>query len=92
MQSDLAQHIGVQGPTLTHHLNAMEVSKLVLRKRTMNDRRNHIVQITDNGRVQYESLKQTAQSFDKKLNESMSEPEMTMLRELLAKAANAAQS
>ena len=32
-QSELAKEVGIQGPTLTHHLNAMEKDGLLTRQR-----------------------------------------------------------
>ncbi|MDQ1369525.1 MAG: MarR family transcriptional regulator, transcriptional regulator for hemolysin, partial [Acidimicrobiaceae bacterium] len=38
MQRDLAEAVGIEGPTLTHHLNRMEADGLVQRRRDPNNR------------------------------------------------------
>src|SRR3954447_20549334 len=43
MQRDLAEAVGVEGPTLTHHLNRMEADGLVTRTRDPENRRTHVV-------------------------------------------------
>src|SRR5215207_6423396 len=51
MQRELAAAIGVEGPTLTHHLNRMEAAGLVRRSRDPQNRRAHRVELTQQGEV-----------------------------------------
>ncbi len=90
LQSELATDVGVRGPTLTHHLNKMELQGLIVRNRLANDRRSHLVEMTDAGRATLEGLKQTATAYDAKLRAALSEKEMIALRDLLARVAAAA--
>jgi MarR family transcriptional regulator, transcriptional regulator for hemolysin len=91
MQSELADGVGLQGPTLTHHLNAMEGAKLLTRVRLSTDRRSHKVEISPLGIGKYNALKVQASLFDVKLREVFSEGELKLLRSLLNKLAHAAQ-
>src|SRR5215831_18849154 len=43
MQRDIAAAVGIEGATLTHHLNRMETEGLVRRERVAGDRRSHVV-------------------------------------------------
>src|ERR1700730_15578212 len=49
MQRELAGAVGIEGPTLTHHLNRMEADGLVTRQRDPANRRIHRVELTDEG-------------------------------------------
>ena len=60
-QSDLAQAVGVKGPTLTHHLNGLEADGLIVRARDPADRRSHQVSLTPDGRARFLHLRQTAE-------------------------------
>src|SRR4051812_11526975 len=55
-QSELAQAVGVQGPTLTHHLNSLEEQGLITRTRDKADRRAHQVALTAEGRSRFLQL------------------------------------
>ena len=48
-QREIADAVGIQGATLTHHLNAMESAGLVTRHRDPENRRVHVVSLTDDG-------------------------------------------
>ena len=90
LQSELALDVGVRGPTLTHHLNKMELQGLIVRNRLADDRRSHLVEMTDAGRVTLDGLKQTAAAYDAKLRAALSEKELAVLRDLLARVVVAA--
>src|SRR6185437_12511572 len=45
-QRELAEAVGIQEATLTHHLNAMEASGLLTRRRDPGNRRVHVVELT----------------------------------------------
>src|ERR1700730_12329281 len=55
-QADLATTVGVQGPTLTHHLNGMERDGLLTRTRLPDNRRVHAVALTAEGRAMFHRL------------------------------------
>ena len=48
-QRELAETIGIRGPTLTHHLDVMESAGLVTRRRDPLNRRVHLVELTGAG-------------------------------------------
>ncbi len=82
-QSDLAQAVGVQGPTLTHHLNGLEEQGLITRTRDKADRRAHQVALTPEGRARFLQLRQTAERFDARLRGDLTAVEVDLLRGLL---------
>ena len=82
-QSDLAQAVGVQGPTLTHHLNGLEEQGLITRTRDRADRRAHQVVLTPEGRTRFLHLRQTAERFDVRLRGDLTGEEVDLLRGLL---------
>jgi MarR family transcriptional regulator for hemolysin len=82
-QSELAQAVGVQGPTLTHHLNGLEEQGLITRTRDKADRRAHQVTLTAEGRARFLTLRQTAERFDARLRGDLSGEEVDLLRGLL---------
>src|SRR3954468_4586905 len=55
-QRTIAHAVGVEGPTLTHHLNKMEAGGLVTRQRDPDNRRVHQVALTDAGEATFASL------------------------------------
>ena len=79
-QRDLAEAVGVEGPTLTHHLNRMEADGLVTRRRDPDNRRVHRVELTGDGEATFQRLLQTVAAFDARLRAGFSERELTALR------------
>ena len=84
-QADLAATIGVQGPTLTHHLSGMERDGLLTRTRLPENRRVQVVKLTAKGRALFLRLRHEVVSFDKLLNSKFSDAELDQLRELLGR-------
>ena len=84
-QQELARAIGIEGPTLTHHLDALEEAGLVVRTRDPNDRRAVRLELTDAGRQKHAELMQAVIAFDKRLRSGLDEAEVHELRGLLAK-------
>ncbi len=84
-QLDLARAIGIEGPTLTHHLDALEESGLVVRTRDPGDRRAVRVELTDAGREKHGELAQAVIAFNRRLRSGLDETEIRELRALLAK-------
>ena len=56
MQRDIADAIGIEGATLTHHLNRMEDEGYVRRERASGDRRSQLVTLTPAGEEQFAAL------------------------------------
>src|ERR1044072_5002792 len=59
-QTRIAETVGVRGPTLTHHLAALEARGLIQRTRTEADRRAHAVALTEQGREMFHRLREEA--------------------------------
>jgi MarR family transcriptional regulator, transcriptional regulator for hemolysin len=85
MQRELAEAVGIEGPTLTHHLNRMEADGLVTRTRDPENRRVHRVALTHAGDAAFERLRDVAAAFDRRLRRGMTDAEEATLRELLGR-------
>lgn len=86
--AELAAHVGIRGPTLTHHLDGLESRGLITRERLADNRRTQIASLTDEGAALFHRLRKTAQSFDSRLRRGFTEKELADLRRLLAKIGN----
>lgn len=84
-QRQLAEAVGVQGATLTHHLNAMESAALVTRRRDPENRRLHLVELTPAGDVLFLRLRDAATTFDQQLRTGLSQDEASQLQTLLTR-------
>jgi len=82
-QRELAEAVGIEGPTLTHHLNRMEAAGLVTRRRDPENRRAHRVELTEDGEATFRRLLQTVVAFDARLRGGLADREVTALRGLL---------
>ena len=82
-QRQLADAVGIQGPTLTHHLNAMESAGLLTRRRHPENRRVHLVELTTAGDQLFLRLREAALSFDRRLRAGLSDDDTTQLEHLL---------
>jgi MarR family transcriptional regulator for hemolysin len=90
-QRELADTIGIQQATLTHHLNAMAESGLLTRERDPGNRRVHIVTLTDAGEAAFHRLREAAVGFDNRLRHGISENQLAALGAVLEHlASNAA--
>jgi MarR family transcriptional regulator, transcriptional regulator for hemolysin len=83
MQRDIASAIGIEGATLTHHLNRMEADGLVRRDRVEGNRRTQVVTLTAAGDVLFARLLRAVVAFDQQLCTGFSERELATLRKLL---------
>ena len=84
-QRQLADAVGIQGATLTHHLNAMESAGLVTRRRDPGNRRMHLVELTPEGEALFIRLRDAAMAFDKQLNTGLSERDIDRIEVLLSR-------
>ena len=83
-QGELAEAVGVRGPTLSHHLDGLERAGLVTRERDPANRRVQVVRLTDAGEQLFRRLRRAAASFDGRLHAGLDESDVTNLRRLLA--------
>jgi len=84
-QRTLAEAVGIEGPTLTHHLNRMEAEGLLTRTRDPENRRVHRVELTDAGEAAFHRMRSAAFAFDAQLRNAVSDRELDALRRTLAK-------
>jgi MarR family transcriptional regulator, transcriptional regulator for hemolysin len=68
--------IGIQGATLTHHLNAMETDGVLTRRRDPTNRRVHVVELTEAGEALFLRLRNAAVVFDRQLRAGLDEEEV----------------
>ena len=83
-QRELAGMIGIQGATLTHHLNAMEAQGLLTRRRDPDNRRVHLVELTEAGEAMFLKLRTAALIFDKRLRAGLPDDRLAEFAEVLA--------
>lgn len=86
-QVDLARAVGIEGPTLTRHLDGLERAGLVVRRRDFADRRAVQVELTPFGEHLHAELLKAVIAFNRRLTAGLGEPELNRLRRTLAKLA-----
>jgi MarR family transcriptional regulator for hemolysin len=84
---ELAQRVGVQGPTLTHHLDAMAEEGLILRERPPDNRRVQVASLTPAGVAAFHRLRSAAAKHDRRIRSRLSDAELTQMRTLLIRLA-----
>jgi MarR family transcriptional regulator for hemolysin len=82
-QRALAGAVGIQEATLTHHLNAMEASGLITRRRDPDNRRVHVVELTEAGDELFLRLREAAMAFDTRLRTGLSQADIELFTGLL---------
>ena len=90
-QRELAAAVGIQGATMTHHLDALEKVGLVSRTRDPSNRRVQRVELTDEGDAVFHRLRKVAAKFDQRLRAGLSDVELAQVGDVLDRlASNAA--
>ena len=90
-QRELAAAVGIREATLTHHLNAMESDGLLTRRRDPENRRVHVVELTEAGESAFARLRDAALAFDRRLRRGIGPRELTAFEDVLNRmAANVA--
>jgi MarR family transcriptional regulator for hemolysin len=82
-QHHIARSLGIEGATLTRHLDVLEAAGLVVRRRDDSDRRAIRVELTEAGRELHGRLTAAARAFDRRLRAGLDDVETDRLRELL---------
>jgi MarR family transcriptional regulator for hemolysin len=82
-QRELARALGIEGATLTHHLDRLERGGLVTRSRDPSNRRVQRVELTEEGDALFFRLRDAAMGFDARLREDIPDRDMDRLRKLL---------
>ena len=86
-QHDLAGAVGIEGPTLTRHLDGLEQRGLVHRRQDPTNRRAVLVELTDDGHALHARLLEVVIAFDRRLRKGLSADETTELATLLDRLA-----
>src|SRR3954447_18454423 len=84
-QRELAAAVGIEGATLTHHLDGLERQGLVGRARDPANRRVQRVELTADGEAAFLRLRDAAVSFDARLRDGVADADVARLGELLAR-------
>lgn len=82
-QQDLARGIGIEGPTLTRHLDQLEAAGLVRRLPSPDDRRALHVEPTEAGLELHARLLDVVIAFNRSLTAGLSQDELEALRRAL---------
>lgn len=84
-QRVLADRLGIEGPTLTHHLDRLVAEGLVERVHSREDRRVASAVLTARGRAHLRRADKVGERLDADLRSSFSASELTTLRACLAR-------
>jgi MarR family transcriptional regulator for hemolysin len=82
-QHEIAEAVGIRGATLTYHLNAMEKAGLLTRHRDQDNRRVHVVELTDAGETAFEEMRDAAAQFDRRLRRRLDDAQIAELQRML---------
>jgi MarR family transcriptional regulator, transcriptional regulator for hemolysin len=84
-QQEIAAAAGIEGPTLTHHLDALARGGFIIRTRDTADRRLVRVELTPEGEALFEQLREGASRFDRGLRAGISPAELEAFRDVLGR-------
>jgi len=84
-QLDLARPLGIEGPTLTRHLDNLEAGGLVVRHRSDSDRRAVSVELTTAGEEAYERMLGAVIAFNRRLQAGLTADELRLLDDVLTR-------
>ncbi|GAB2749635.1 MarR family winged helix-turn-helix transcriptional regulator [Salinifilum aidingensis] len=84
-QRELAAAVGIRGATLTQHLHAMEQDGLLTRRRDPDNRRVHLVELTERGEAAFSRMRDAAAAFDRQLRSGLAPEEVAQLERLLGR-------
>jgi MarR family transcriptional regulator, transcriptional regulator for hemolysin len=82
-QLDLARSLGIEGPTLTRHLENLERNGFVRRERSQTDRRAVRVELTDAGEAAHGKMLGAVIAFNQQLQEGLSRDDLRQLDQML---------
>ncbi|WKG04112.1 MarR family winged helix-turn-helix transcriptional regulator [Mycolicibacterium sp. HK-90] len=89
-QSDLAQALGIEPTNLVILLNELESMGLVERRRSTEDRRRHIVTLTDTGADKLADVETVVADIENRMFSTLTADDRDTLHTLLQRAAAAA--
>jgi MarR family transcriptional regulator, transcriptional regulator for hemolysin len=82
-QRELAAAVGIEGPTLTHHLNRLEAAGTITRTRDPGNRRVQVVELTPAGHARFHEMLATVVEFDARLRAGLSDQDIAAAHQLL---------
>ena len=85
MQRDIADELGIEGATLTHHLNRMERAGLVTRGGTRRTGGPTMSSSRVSGEAMFFGLLETVAAFDRPLRAGLGDDDLAVLGGLLAR-------
>jgi MarR family transcriptional regulator for hemolysin len=91
IQRELAEHLSIEGPTLTRHLAQMERRGLVTRQRSNTDRRAATVALTEAGEQMWQRLTNVATDCHRQMIGDFTAEEIDALRGMLVRIQQNAQ-
>lgn len=83
IQRTLAQYLGIEGPTLSRHLEAMERRGLIARDRAGADRRAASVELAPEGEELYARIAAVAVTSQERVLRNLTDQDIAQLHELL---------
>jgi MarR family transcriptional regulator for hemolysin len=83
-QTELAERVGITGPTLVHHLDRLEAAGLLNRHHDPDNRRIRRLSLTAAGKRAFLHLREAAAGFDARLRRGLTATDVATLRRLLA--------
>jgi len=82
-QRELADAVGIREATLTHHLNAMDATRLITSRRAPDNRRVHLVELTQAGEEAFQRMRRAAFAFDARLRAGFGDDELATFEGVL---------
>jgi MarR family transcriptional regulator, transcriptional regulator for hemolysin len=86
-QRQLADAVGIQEATMSHHLDAMVQQGLVVRDRDPENRRVHRIRLTEDGDAAFVRMRRAAAGFDQRLRRGLSEDDIATFEAVLERLA-----
>lgn len=87
-QIAIAKRIGIEGPTLTRMLDALEAEGLVIRRADPGDRRTKLIELTDAGKRALNEIMTVAHNFRKTILKDLSDAELDAVNKVTDKLLN----
>ncbi|MBO9576843.1 MAG: MarR family transcriptional regulator [Sphingobium sp.] len=84
-QIAIAKRIGIEGPTLTRMLDALEAEGLVVRRADPNDRRTKLIELTPDGKRALDEIMRVAHNFRKSILEDLNDAELDAVNKVTDK-------
>ncbi len=84
-QIAIAKRIGIEGPTLTRMLDALESEGLVIRRADPNDRRTKLIELTPAGKRALDDILAVAHCFRKAVLTDLSDSELDVVNKVTDK-------